>query len=462
MTIMVIAAIVILILILITNMKMGHELILSTPSTSKTLPLGTEQSTGMGNVPPKDNALRKCIGVSRLYCRLGYPVIIRPGFNISYAVKACNLTYVVGYAKYDILSLEEVLRKALKVLGENHSLVKAELEPGIIINNTLVKHPEWILTLSKTYKGYRLWPYGCCGDTRIIVDALNGSINVDYEANYTVPLEEIEQPSPEALARTDVTQLLIDTVRQVLRHYHGPWKEALRSMINNETHYHYMVDLRVAVLGTGSNLVLSNESVVAKELIGRPRLYWVIRIDAPEAHMRLTALVDAATNRLASYVIEPLWPTTPWATIVAEPVYPDKSATVGMNVKGLGKATIVLTKVYLVEPGEEGKLAIKLCWKTYGAEEAGEALQAIVVPELLASDGIRIEPVKTSIMVNFSETKSSELVYRYAVSRSVLVGIHVLPLHIFVKYVGEETNSRSLCVPIVFLVEGSSYYSSTR
>jgi hypothetical protein len=451
-----IITIIILTLVIEANIWVKHEFASSTLSASKTQPPRTRQDTIEGNASSENKAFQKCIGVSSVYCRLGYPIIARPGFNISYSVRACNSTYVIGYAKYDILGLEEALKKALNVLGGNYSLVLADSGPGNIVNSTLVKHPEWVLVLSKTYKRYRLWPYGCCGDTRIIVDALNGSISVDYEANYAVPQKEIELPDPEELTRINVTQLVIDTFQQVLKHYHGLWEETLRWILDSGVPYRYVVDLRIAVLGTGNNLALSNESIVAKEFIGKPRLYWVIYIGIPEAHVRLTALVDAATNKLASYVIEPLWPATPWATVVAEPVYPDKPVTVSIDVKGLGETAIVLNKAYRVEPGEEGELAVKLYWKTYGAEDIGEPPQVIVVPEPLAKNWIKIEPTNTSIVVDFRKTKSYELLYRYRVSKNAPAGIHVLTLHVLVKYAGRKASSRSLCVPVVLVIRGAS------
>ncbi len=394
--------------------------------------------------------------VSLIYRRLGYPVIhyyVPKELGLGdeevaavYAVHACGSEEPIGYINIEgLLGLGQALRRALSVLGSNYSLVRAEYVPGLIVNDTLVKRPRWVLVLAKTYKGYRLWAR-CCGDTMVEVDALNDSVKLLQRGNYMEPKSPVLLPSQDKLASMSPEQLVRRALRQILSLYKGWGRQVLEDALANRTRYDYSIDLRIARLGDESNELLSAQSTVTKEFLGQPRLYWVITIEAD--HVIASALVDAVTGRLASYIVEPLWPRTPWAELLVEPTYPGKPINVTRSIKGLGETTVTLVHVLSVKPGEKGTLSLVAYWRTHVNPAAIKTAPKIILePKTIETKWIKLIPLSNTVVVEPSTGAKNQILYKYRVSASASSGIYVAEIKLSEQVVGYQNISR--CIPLV-------------
>ena len=398
--------------------------------------------------------------VSPIYRRLGYPIIhyyVPKELGLGdeevaavYAVHACGSEEPIGYINIEgLLSLRQALQRALSVLGSNYSLVRAEYMPGLVVNDTLVKRPRWVLVLAKTYKGYRLWPR-CCGDTTVEVDALNGSVKLLQRGNYTEPKSPVPLPGQDKLVSTSPEQLVRRALRQILSLYRGWGRQVLEDALTNKTRYDYSIDLRIARLGDESNELLSAQSTVTKEFIGQPRLYWVITIEAD--HVRASALVDTVTGRLASYIVEPLWPRTPWAELRVEPTYPGKPINITRSIKGLGETTVTLVHVLSAEPGEKGTLALVAYWRTHVNPAAIKTAPKIILePKTIETQWIKLTPLNYTVIIEPSIGARNKILYEYRVSTSASPGIYVAEIKLGEQVVGYQNTSR--CIPLAVYVE---------
>lgn len=461
----VLVAVLLLVAAAIAYLTAHHTLSSSeTSSTSKAVgTTTTSRTTSTATQPAASKTATTMRGglASPVYRHLGYPMIryyVPKELGLGsreiaavYAVHACGSEEPIGYINIEgLLGLGQALKRALSVLGSNYSLVEADYMPGLVVNDTLVKRPRWVLVLAETYKGYRLWAH-CCGDTMVEVDALNGSVKLLQRGNYTEPKSPVPLPGQGKLLSTSPEQLVRRALKQILGLHQGWGRQVLEDALANKTRYDYSIDLRIARLGNGSNELLSAQSTVAKEFIGQPRLYWVITIEAD--HVRASALVDAVTGRLASYIVEPLWPRTPWAELVVEPVYPGKSINITRSIKGLGETTVTLVHVLPVKPGERGTLALVAYWRTHVNPAAIKTASRIILePSPIETKWIKLTPLNTTAVIEPSTETKNKILYEYTVSTSAKPGIYVAEIELDEQVPGYRNTS--ICIPLVTYIRG--------
>ena len=423
----------------------------------KPVAIGTTATTSQ---PPPHT----CVLVTSLYCELGYPRIIhaRPlpsswapaDAPYYYVVEDnCSTRYVAGYTRGPVLGLEEAVEKALNRLGRgNYSLVEAVYSPGLIVDGRVEKHPCWCLTLAETYKGYRLWPYGCCGDTYVEVDAANGSIVEVEEANYTLPEPPRGLPSPGELASTNISSLVRSTLLEIAGLRGVPEQGDIDRVVREKS---YTVDLRIAVLGYGKDALLEPGHVVEKEFIGRPRLYWYIEANVEQERIRVYALVDAATNKLASYLIEQVYPPHQWAGLVVEPVLRAVNTSLDLGEEGgLTGQRLVPVIALVAHPGSRGVFAVKAYWKGYGGYPASllEKKRAVITLHESGIPGvITVTPLRGKTIVRGGE--GVELPVEYSVDWAAGPGMYTVGLH-YTVYYPESGRVLDKCLPILILVKG--------
>ncbi len=394
-----------------------------------------------------------------IYQHLGYPTIhyyVLKELGLGdeevaaiYAVHACGSEEPIGYVDIEgLLGLRQALQRVLSVLGSNYSLVKAEYIPGLVVNDTLVKRPRWVLVLAKTYRGYRLWPH-CC-DAVAEVDALNGSVKLLQRGNYIEPKSPVLLPSQDKLLSMSPEQLVRRTLKQILSLHKGWGRQALEDILANRTRYDYSIDLRIARLGDESNVLLSAQRTVAKEFLGQPRLYWVITIEAD--HVRASALVDAVTGQLASYIVEPLWPRAPWAELLVKPIYPGKSINITRSIKGLGETTVTLVRVLSAEPGEKGTITLVVYWRTHANPAAIKTVPKIILePKTIETKWIRLTPLSNTVVIKPGTEAKNRILYEYTVSTSANPGIYVAEIKLGEQAVSYQNTSR--CIPLAMYIE---------
>lgn len=315
------------------------------------------------------------------YANLGYPKITYPNnspslpgrsnYTLEYQTKVSNYqvtSFEIGSVGGDVISLYQAVGIAASfenLTPANFSLTEAYFSPGMIINTTLVMHPQWNLFFARDLHGY--WPFGCFGNgafsVEVNLDAYDGSIypSGQIPPGCTFPIPNSTPPTPAQLELKTNSSVALSAVRD--SNLTGiPRELTAKGMVT-------FIQPRIVFFGPSSN----NEAFmnpINASLSGHYSLCWVIELysPAPNYGYQGTFAVNAQTGELVSGSAQALFPSHPYEyvgmsstmyssthnLIVSTEAFQMDGRIVGVS----GHVPVTVPNVVIARPGSIGTIEL--------------------------------------------------------------------------------------------------------
>ncbi len=310
------------------------------------------------------------LNVPQVYSDLGYPKLTYESYS-PYLPSKPNFTLEFDYQTAsvggDAMSLAQaigVAAQAGNLSPANYSLAEADFEPGVIVNNTLAGHPEWLLFFARTYAGY--WPYGGVGNSAVSlefnVDAFNGTVypsgNISPDGAF--PYTSAPLPTPASLKVSINSSSAVAAIRE------SNLSGVPRALSANGTVT--FMEPRIVFFGPTSNNEAFTDPVNAS-LSGQYALCWVVSLYSltPGFGYQGTFAVDAGTGQLVSGSAGELFPNTPSYTVAGSVDYPSANGLAvsqevfqisGSPIAAPGTLPVTVPDVLIAKPGSTGSIEL--------------------------------------------------------------------------------------------------------
>ena len=338
---------------------------------------------------------------------LGYPTVTyssyspylpsKPNYTMEY--QTGGVDFQVGSVGGDVIGLDQAVNPAAQKAGlnpTNYSLADADFEPGVIINNTLTIHPEWILFFAQVVDGYWLW--GTVGNgavsVQVSVDALNGTTLVP---NGSSPSNGATSPSGSSLPASGQFELVVNSSK-ALSAVRSSNLSGVPEALSAGGSVSFMSP-RVVLFGPQSdNEAFKNP--VNTSLDGFYDLCWVIGLFSPTPEYGYQAIfaVDAQTGKLVSGWAQMLFPGMQIESVMGS--VNDSSASnlavsqetfqIGGGIIGSsGLLPVTVPDVVVVRPGSTASIGLNFSsTRTEGISATLSSTNPLPGIEALSQSGI--------------------------------------------------------------------------
>lgn len=390
------------------------------------------------------------------YANLGYPKITysnnspylpgKPNYTLEYQIKVSNsqvTSFQIGSVGGDVLSLDQavgIAARSARLAPANFSLTEAYFSPGMIINNTLVIHPQWELFFARDFHGY--WPFGCVGNgafsVEVNLDAFDGSIypSGQIPPGCTFPISNSVLPTSAQLELNVNSSTALRAIRD------SNLTDVPRELETNGVVT--FMQPRLVFFGPNSN----NEAFmnpINASLSGHYSLCWVIELysPTPKYGYQGTFAVNARTGELVSGWAQAFFPSMSYQyvgfsstmyssahnLIVSTQTFGIDGGIVGVS----GHVPVTVPNVVIARPGSIGTIGLNF---SSTINSAAKVNLSFVDPfpsfESLASNGlptgVTIVPSSSSIVIPSNGQAPVELTI--SVDQSASAGTYLIGLKI--------------------------------
>ena len=179
----------------------------------------------------------------------------------------------------------------------NYSLVAAEFDPGIIVNNTVWQSATWLLWFAQVYDGF--WLYGGGNDATSFLFSVNAaSGTVSKPTSFPT-----YQPLPENYTLSVTADQAIQAVRGL---------GAFQSAPSDLTQSGNLTSISPRIIKFDSGASFEVQHPLDSKLDGTSRLCWAVSLTYPATTSRQgwegVFAVDAQTGELDSLSVGPIFP----------------------------------------------------------------------------------------------------------------------------------------------------------
>ena len=301
------------------------------------------------------------------YSNYGYPKITYESYS-PYFPSAPNYTidyqrpsigrFQIGTLVTPAMNLSEAVGLAASYANlnpQNYTLSMADFEPGLIVNNTLVLDPSWILTFARVYDSF--WLYGSIGNyessVSTTVDALTGAVRSVQTSDWSLP------PTPQNFHLVINSTQALHIVRTTENFSGVPQALLVNGTVES-------IEPRIVLLGPTSQNEFFQKPLNTS-LAGQYRLCWIVDIYSPVPQFGYsgTFAVDAETGQLDSGDAIMMYPSMQFEYLSSSLNYASASGitvsneTFGISGAMLGNSGTIpveVQNVVLLKPGSTGRI----------------------------------------------------------------------------------------------------------
>ncbi len=340
-----------------------------------------------------------------------------------YFIRLGDVKVIVGY-----VNLSTNLTRALeKVVGKlnispEYKVKIAYFIPGEIVNNSIVRDPQWSIYFVRYYKGHPVigaLPHNA--SIHVIVNARTYEIlNVEIDNETTRPINNLSQP-----------RISMDEALEIAKQY-------LESKgINTSNCSQECINASLGILRFSEKAkIWYLREPLDKSVLGKFRLCWIV-VFRTHPLAGYIVIVDAETGRILAVHDYVRFPRTPWPRILVKIDNKNvlgvhlRNITIPLQVKAgasLLNMTLTLINSVILEPGANGSIGLKLVPVDFTANNSYDVTFRVInpYPMFQVLNGINVSiPNKTVSMVygreyyNVMDIKSS---------RNAREGVYVLLL----------------------------------
>ncbi len=323
-------------------------------------------STEISTTPSPYGALLRG---STIYSQLGYPLVSyngnsqyspsKPNFTLSYRSTHLGLDDVGFAVATPVMSLTQAVRLVESPEGPskaNYSLVAAEFDPGIIVNNTVWQSATWLLWFAQVYDGF--WLFGQGNDASSFLFSVNAaSGTVSQPTSFPT-----YQPLPGNYALTVTGSQAMKVVRGLGIFSSVPFELTQGGNLTS-------ISPRIIRFDSGSSLDIQHP--LNSALDGTSRLCWMISLTYSASASRQgwegEFAVDAQSGELDSVSVGPIFPESFFATVNSNLVQSSarnltisqETFQMSVNATGLPSSiAIAVPGVLVVRPGSTASIEV--------------------------------------------------------------------------------------------------------